>query len=192
MNNAVQYRNTWGPVTMGVLYSFGGQAGDFKDNSAYALGLTYNGPITLSGSYQAFHDEQSGKKVVDHTSLGFAIPFGDFTWKNNWMNAKNDNTAGLQQFDVNGFGTGIDWKWSAKNSATLAFYLNKDDANKSDETKFIVISNDYQWRPDTTLYIQAAFADADPGATLRTSIVAAGVTAGEKSTLLNVGLNFMF
>ncbi len=35
-------------------------------------------------------------------------------------------------------------------------------------------------------------ADADPGATLRTSIVAAGVTAGEKSTLLNVGLNFMF
>ena len=55
-----------------------------------------------------------------------------------------------------------------------------------------MISNDYQWRPDTTLYVQAAFADADPGATLRTSIVAAGVTAGEKSTLLNVGLNFMF
>ena len=93
---------------------------------------------------------------------------------------------------MNGFGTGLDWKWHPKNSATLAFYLNKDDANKTDETKFIVISNDYQWRPDTTLYIQAAFADADPGATLRTSIVAAGVTAGEKSTLLNVGLNFMF
>ncbi|WP_374341413.1 porin [Methyloversatilis sp.] len=192
MNNAVQYRNTWGPVTMGVLYSFGGQAGDFKDNSAYALGLTYNGPITLSGSYQAFHDEQSGKKVVDHTSLGFAIPFGDFTWKNNWMKAKNDNTAGTQQFDVDGLGTGIDWKWHPKNTATLAFYLNKDDVNKTDETKFIVISNDFQWRPDTTLYVQAAFADADPGATLRTSIVAAGVTAGEKSTLINVGLNFMF
>ena len=192
MNNAVQYRNTWGPVTVGVLYSFGGQAGDFKDNSAYALGVTYNGPVTLSGSYQAFHDEQTGKKVVDHTSLGFAIPFGDFTWKNNWMNAKNDNSAGNKLFDVNGYSTGLDWKWSAKNSATLAFYLNKDDANKTDETKFIVISNDYQWRPDTTLYVQAAFADADPGATLRTSIVAAGVTPGEKSTLINVGLNFMF
>ncbi|MDP3287523.1 MAG: porin, partial [Methyloversatilis sp.] len=61
-----------------------------------------------------------------------------------------------------------------------------------DETKFLVISNDYQWRPDTTLYVQFAYADADAGATLRTSIVAAGVTAGEKSTLLNVGLNFMF
>jgi adenosine deaminase len=40
--------------------------------------------------------------------------------------------------------------------------------------------------------VQFAYADADAGATLRTSIVAAGVTAGEKSTLLNVGLNFMF
>jgi hypothetical protein len=25
------------------------------------------------------------------------------------------------------FGTGLDWKWHAKNSATVAYYINKDD-----------------------------------------------------------------
>lgn len=191
-SNAVQYRHTVGPVNFGVLYAFGGQPGSAKDNSSYALGATYTGPITLSASYQAMKDEQTGKSNIEHTSLGFAIPFGDFIWKNNWMNAKNDARTGAELADINGLGTGLDWKWSARNSATVAYYINKDDKNKTDETKFLVISNDYQWRPDTTLYVQFAYADADAGATLRTSIVAAGVTPGEKSSLLNVGLNFMF
>jgi hypothetical protein len=108
------------------------------------------------------------------------------------MNAKNDTRDGAEQADIDGLGLGLDWKWHAKNSATVAYYINKDDVNKTDETKTLVISNDFQWRPDTTLYVQLAYADADDGATLRTSVVAAGVTPGEKSTLLNVGLNFNF
>ncbi|MBP6097404.1 MAG: porin [Methyloversatilis sp.] len=191
-SNAVQYRHTLGPVNFGVLYAFGEQPGSMKKNNAYAIGATYNGPVVLSASYQAMRDQVTGKDNIEHVSFGFAVPFGDFAFKTNWMNAKNDTRTGAEQADIDGLGLGMDWKWHAKNSATVAYYINKDDANKTDETKTLVISNDYQWRPDTTLYVQLAYADADAGATLRTSVVAAGVTAGEKSTLLNVGLNFNF
>ncbi|MBU0604117.1 MAG: porin [Gammaproteobacteria bacterium] len=191
-SNAVQYRHTLGPVNFGVLWSFGGQPGSIKDNSAYALGATYNGPIVLSASYQAMRDEATGNDNIQHTSLGFAVPFGDFAFKTNWMNAQNEAKTGVEQADIDGLGMGLDWKWSTKNSATVAYYINKDKANRTDETKTLVLSNDYQWRPDTTLYVALAYADADAGATLRTSVVAAGVNAGVKSTLLNVGLNFNF
>jgi hypothetical protein len=67
----VQYRHTLGPVNFGVLYAFGAQPGSMKNNSAYAIGATYNGPITLSASYQAMNDEQTGKSNIEHTSLGF-------------------------------------------------------------------------------------------------------------------------
>lgn len=191
-SNAVQYRHTLGPVSFGVLYAFGGQPGSVKDNNAYAVGATYNGPIVLSASYQAMRDEQTGKNNVEHMSFGFAVPYGDFTLKTNYMNAKNNTKTGAEQADIDGIGVGVDWKWHAKNSATVAYYYNKDTAHHSDKTKTLVISNDYQWRPDTTLYVQLAHADADDGATLRTSIVAGGVNPGVKSTLLNVGLNFNF
>jgi hypothetical protein len=35
------------------------------------LGATYNGPITLSASYQAMNDEQTGKSNIEHTSPRF-------------------------------------------------------------------------------------------------------------------------
>jgi predicted porin len=75
---------------------------------------------------------------------------------------------------VNAIGVGVDWKWHADNTATLAYYDNKDKLNSGDHTRNIVISNDFALRKDTTIYVQAAFVDAD-GATIKTSIVAAGI-----------------
>jgi len=87
----------------------------------------------------------------------------------------------------------VDWKWKERNTATLAYYNNKDRNNTDDETRNVVISNDFAWKPDTTIYVQGAYVDAGDAATIKTSIVAAGVPAvGEKAWLLNVGINFMF
>ena len=106
---------------------------------------------------------------------------------------KNETRAGAKVSDVDSLSLGVDWKWHPKNTATLAYYHNQDDLNRNDETDNIVISNDYAVRPDTTFYVQMAHIDAGSAATIKTSIVAAGIPAvGEAATLLNVGINFRF
>jgi predicted porin len=192
-SNAIQYRHTLGPVNFGILYAFGGKAGSLEKNSAYALGATYTGPVTLSASYQEVKDEATAHSNVRHGGLGIAVPFGDFTFKGNYLNAKNDTHLGAAVSDVDGRSVGVDWKWNAKNSATLAYYDNEDKRHTDDHTRNIVLSNDYTIMPNTTLYVQMAYVDAGSAATIKTSIVAAGIPAvGQKSTLLNVGLNFNF
>jgi predicted porin len=60
-----------------------------------------------------------------------------------------------------------------------------------------VLSNDYFISKRTTIYAQAAFVDADAGATgaaaLKTSIVADGSFKPDaKTTFINVGINHNF
>lgn len=192
-SNAIQYRHTLGPVNFGVLWAMGEQPDSSTDNSAWAFGAAYNGPVTVSVSYQEMKDQSTGNDNVKHAGLGFAVPVGDFTFKANWLNARNDTRSGTEVSDVDALGLGVDWRWHPKNTATLAYYHNKDDRNSDDETKNVVLSNDYAVRPDTTLYLQMAYVDAGPAATIKTSIVAAGVPAvGEKTLLVNVGINFSF
>lgn len=190
-NNAVQYRNTVGPVTFGVLYAIGGQAGNTSDNSAWALGASYTGPVTLSASYQVIKDQATGNDNVKHWGLGFAVPVGPVALKLSYLNFKNE--AVVAKADVDAIGAGVDWKWSPKNTMTVAYYDNEDKQNKNDRTHDLVVSNDFALRSDTTLYVQAAYVDAGSAATIRTSIVAAGVPAvGEKTFLINAGINYTF
>ncbi len=192
-SNSIQYRHTVGPVSFGILWAMGEQPDTNTDNSAWAVGAAYKGPVTLSASYQVIKDQGTGNDNVKHAGIGFAVPFGDFTFKANYLNAKNETRDGVEVSDVDAIGIGADWRWSERNTATLAYYRNKDDLNSDDETDNIVVSNDYAIRPDTTLYAQLAYVDAGSAATIKTSIVAAGVPAvGEKTTLLNVGINFAF
>ena len=192
-SNAIQYRNTFGPLDMGVMWAVGGQEGSMDDNSAFAIGGAYNGPVVLSASYQVIKDQGTGNNNVKHWGLGAAVPVGDFTLKTNYLRARNDLRTGTEVSDVSAWGVGADWRWAERQTATLAFYHNKDHDNTDDETRNVVISNDFAWKPDTTLYAQAAYVDAGDAATIKTSIVAAGVPAvGKKTWLLNVGFNFMF
>ncbi len=194
-NNAIQYRNTVGPVEFGIMTAVGGQAGSTTNNNAMALGIAYKGPVVLSGSYQTIKDEATGNSNVKHSGLGLAVPYNDLTFKANYLNAKNSAPTGLNVSNVNGIGTGVDWKWNASNSFTLAYYDNKDDMNKTDHTRNVVISNDYAMGSNVTLYAQMAIVKADKGATIKTSIVAGGtgLTGKENTnTLLNVGVNYPF
>jgi predicted porin len=196
MKNAIQYRNTFGPVSLGVLYSFGEQD-DFSDNSIVAVGASYTGPVVVSASYEYMKDRQTGNKNVEHTGLGFALPYGDFTFKANWLRAENSGADGARTSKVDAWGVGADYKWHASNNATIAYYDNKDKEHHSNHTKNLVLSNDYFFSKRTTLYAQLAVVDADDGAVgaaaLKTSIVADGsFEAGETTTFLNIGLNHTF
>ncbi len=195
--NSIQYRNTYGPVTGGILYSLGEVADSSSRNSILALGLTYNGPVTLSFSHEFMKDQITGEKVVEHTGIGGAVPYGDFTFKANFLRGENNNADGTRSSKVHGLGVGVDWKWHPTHNATLAYYDNKDRENRSNHTKNLVISNDYFISKRTTIYTQLAYVDADAGATgaaaLKTSIVAdASFKPDAKTTFLNIGINHNF
>jgi predicted porin len=197
MSNAVQYRNTFGPVTVGVLYAFGEQASKISRGNTFAIGGTYNGPVTVSGSFEVMKDSNTGEDVIKHYGLGGAVPYGDFTFKLNWLRADNFTALGVKTSKVDCIGAGVDYKWSAVNSATLAYYDNKDKNNSDNHTKNIVLSNDYFLSKRTTIYTQLAYVDADKGATgvaaFKTSIVAdASFMPNKKTTFLNVGINHTF
>jgi predicted porin len=192
-SNAIQYRNTVGPVSFGLLWSPGGKAGSMDKNTVLAAGASYTGPVILSASYQVIKDEATANDNVKHGGLGIAVPFGDFTFKANYLNAKNQLNTGANVSNVNAVGVGMDWKWNPQHTATIAYYDNKDTRNDKDHTRNLVLSNDYALRADTTIYVQMAIVDADSAATIKTSIVAAGVpSVGATSTLLNAGINFTF
>ena len=122
MKNAVQYRNKIGPVDFGVLYSFGEKSGNTSDNSILAIGGAYTGPVTVSLSYEFMKDQATGNKNVEHTGVGFAVPFGDFTFKSNYLNAKNSGSDGVRTSEVDSWGLGTDYRWSPTNIATVAYY----------------------------------------------------------------------
>jgi predicted porin len=193
-SNALQYRHTLGPVSFGVLYSLGEVAGSTSKNSVWALGAAYNGPVTVSGSYQEMKDAGSGVAVVKHSGLGIAVPFADGAFKANYASAKNYNGAtGAEVSKVDAWGIGVDYKWHPANTFNVAYYDNKDKLNRQDATRNWVFSNDYSLSKRTTLYAQLALVDARSQASIKTSIVAAGIPAqGAKTTLLNIGLNHAF
>lgn len=196
--NAIQYRKKVAGLDFGVLYSFGGQEGSLKDGDVIALGGAYSvGGLALSASYQNMQDQQTAEDVVTSWSLGAAYSVGSVAFKANFMNTENNDALGNEILDLDAFGVGFDWKWSNKNTATIAYYINEDKLpDTSAETKSLVLSNEYTMGDSTTLYAQAAHVDADEGMSVvsqfATSIVASPAPVGEKTTLVNIGVNFAF
>lgn len=195
--NAIQYRNNINGFDFGVLYSFGGQEGSSKNGDVIAVGASYGaGPVTLSGSYQVMSDQDTGKDVVESMGFGAAYNIGAVDLKVNFLNTENNDSLGNELLDVDALGFGVDYKWSDKNSMTVAYYINEDKASVTKaETKSLVISNEFMMGDSTTLYTALAYVDADDMGTISqyaTSIVAAPAPVGEKTTLVNVGINFAF
>lgn len=195
--NAVQYRNNINGVDFGVMYSFGGQEGSQKKGDVIAIGASYNtGPVTLSGSYQNMRDQQTAEDVITSWGAGAAYNAGELNFKTNYLATENNDAAGTQVLDLEAVSAGIDWKWNDKNSATIAYYINKDKAPSSSvETKSLVLSNEYTIGESTTVYAQMAHIEADDMGLISqyaTSIVANPAPVGETTTLINVGFNFAF
>lgn len=200
IGNAVQYANTVGPFYFGLAYSFGEQANDAKKGREISLGASYTGPVTVGMGYQSNYDALSSVEVSQLYSLGAAVPLGAVTGKVNYINVKSNHpVSGAQVSKVDGLGIGVDIRWSAANTATLALYHNKyQGTDSTSKTKSLVLSNDHALSKRTTLYAQLAYTDAGAvGAAdglegLKGSIVVGGTAPGRKTTLLGVGINHTF
>lgn len=195
--NAVQYRNNLAGVDFGVLYAFGGQEGSTSEGDVVSVGAAYTaGPLTLSGSYQNMRDQQTSEDLVTSWATGAAYNIADWTLKVHFMNTENQDASGAEVLDVDALGFGVDWQWNPENRATVAYYINEDKApSPSAETRSLVISNDYSLSESTILYAQMAYVDADDMGVVSqfaTSVVANPAPVNEKTTLVNVGVNFAF
>ncbi|MFI4940048.1 MAG: porin [Burkholderiales bacterium] len=57
LDSSIKYKNTVGPVNVGVLYKFGGVSGNTAAQSGYAFNLGYEaGPFSVQAAYEAFTD----------------------------------------------------------------------------------------------------------------------------------------
>jgi len=117
---------------------------------------------------------------------------GALTGKVNYLKAREKDTAGGDASDVGVLGLGVDWKMAANNTVMAAVYIGENKLPTTAKTTTFVLSDEYALSKRTTLYGQVAFANADAGAGLRTTIVAGGTLANKNATLFNVGVKHSF
>ena len=187
LQNAVSYSNTLGPVGLAAAYSVSENKG-----AVYSLGATYTGPVTLSAAYQSTNLPNTSERMSTIYTVGAGYTVGAFTGKLNYLRGDNKNAALVETSRVGVTGVGIDWKTASNNTVTAAAYFGKDKNNSADKTSTLILSDEYALSKRTTLYGQLVFANANAGATLRTTMVAGGTAADKTTSLLNIGIKHSF
>lgn len=186
IGNSVVYSNNFGPVYVGLGVGAGEGVGRTE-----VIGANYTtNAFTVSGSYQNIDGPADGSGTK-HWMVGAALPLGPFTIKASYQGSKED-LLGTEISKVKFFGIGADWAWASNHTFNITYYDGKDDDNSGDKTKTLVISNDYAISKRTTIYAQYAIADADPGATARTSVIANGNFPDEKTSVIALGIMHNF
>lgn len=187
LQNAISYSNKVGPVGIAAAYSVSEDLG-----AVYSLGATYAGPVSLSASYQQTNAPDTSDRISRIYTVGAGYTMGAFTGKLNFLRGDNRDAALVDTSKVNVFGLGVDWRTASNNTVIAAVYFGKDKDNSSDKTKTFILSDEYALSKRTTLYGQLAYARADAGATLLTTVVAGGTLADTNTSLLNVGIKHSF
>ncbi|NMM37478.1 MAG: porin [Glaciimonas sp.] len=189
LQNAISYSNTIGPVGVAAGYSLS----ERTRGAVYSLGVTYSGPVSLSAAYQSNDKPNTSDRLSSIYTVGAGYTMGAFTAKLNYLRGVNKDTTTLVETSrVDVFGLGVDWKMAANNTVIAAAYFGKDKDNSADNTKTLVLSDEYALSKRTTLYGQLAYARADAGASMLTTVVASGNAANTNTTLLNFGIKHAF
>lgn len=192
-SNSISYNTSLAGLNVGALYSAGGKVGNADADSTLSLGVSYSGPVTVSGSYENESRADNGEKGVVKSSIGFAIPVGPLSLKANYLSNKTYDATGTQVTDHELTGAGFDWKVNDKNSVNLSYYQGKDKKLADNKANTLVVSDEFAWNPSTTLYAQAAYIDAKSNADAVVSLLGNGsLVQGAKTTVFNAGVRFNF
>lgn len=193
LQNAISYSNKFGPVGIAAGYSLAeNHATPASGGAVYSLGATYEGPLSLSAAYQQTNKPNTSDRLSTIYTIGAGYTMGDFTGKLNYLRGVNRDTSLVETSKVDVFGVGVDWRTAANNTVIAAVYYGKDKNNSADKTTTLLLSDEYALSKRTTLYGQFAYARADSGATLFTTVVAGGTAADTNTALFNVGIKHAF
>ncbi|MEB0011632.1 porin [Glaciimonas sp. Gout2] len=201
--NALALSTKIADVNLSGSYSFGENAGSNAANRVIALGAVYTGPVTLSASYQSENGQKFG--LIGGTgvqtrkySVGAGYVIGDATLTVNYLNNKNSDPASgseLAQYRV--YGAGVNYRTSVANTATLAYYYSSNKVGVSDNSKTIILSDDYALSKRTTLYGLVAGVKASSGYTAGSAFGVANnnlylASGGKTITAVELGIKHAF
>lgn len=201
--NAVGLSTKIADVNLSGSYSLGGNAGSNTANRVIALGATYAGPVTLSAAYQSDNGQPfgaiggSGIQTRKY-SVGAGYTLGDATLTLNYLNNKNSDPgtgAGLAQYRV--YGAGLNYRTSAANTATLAYYYSTNKDGVSDTSRTWILSDDYALSKRTTLYALVSGVNAGSGYSAGAPFGVANnnlflAAAGKTTTAVELGIKHAF
>jgi len=167
LDDSINYKNKFGPVSVGLLYKLGGVAGNNAAQSGYALNLGYEqGPFSVEGVYEAFTDVLKAStstvagdiNVTNYNTTAYFVAakyvFGQATLKGGYesytLKAPSDSLVSLGVTTLFGYSLG---------NATSAS-ANFSSADQTTDLWFI--GGDYNFTPAIDLSI--GFYDQNPKA----------------------------
>jgi GBP family porin len=167
LDNSINYKNKFGPVSLGLLYKFGGVAGNTGAESGYALNLGYeDGPFGIEGVYESFTDVLKAAtstvagdiNVTNYNTSAYFIAakyvFGQATLKGGYesytLKAPSDSLSSLGVTSLFGYSLG---------NATSAS-ANFSGADQT--TGLWFIGGDYNFTP--AIDVSIGFYDQNPKA----------------------------
>ncbi len=192
-HNALAYAVDVSKVHLAAHYAMGGVAGTSSGSSNWSLGASYAGmPVTLSGGYQESNGV-NGSKASVKSSVGAGFSSGPFKFKINYLNSKQYNLAGAESANYKITGIGADWKATGKQTINLSYYDGRNTTLSDNKAGTWVLSDEYAFAPNITLYVQLAMIDAKRNADMAVSLLGTtNLVQGAKTTVLNAGVSFNF
>ena len=199
--NSVSYTYSGNGLYLGLLHTFGQQAGNSSANSGNSAGISYtNSGLTASASYAALNNPQ-GTSSSQYTIFGLGYANGPFAVRaqsGDYKTMYGLVQAGVAATDVKAWGVGADWKMSTENKLNLSYYDAKDNgAIGGGKTTTVALLDTYSLSKHTTLFVQVASMKVDANAGLSNLMdeiyAPAGIAApGGNSTAFGFGLNHHF
>ncbi|MFM0167876.1 porin [Paraburkholderia sediminicola] len=187
-NNAVKYKNVFGPLLFEVDNSFGGVAGNFASGATRSVGMSYNaGPVDLGGVY-GHRNILTGTTYVgdSYYMAGAAYRIGPVRVSGGFMSEDLQNPAAPHQVTNNAFG-GISWTIRPDIVFDGGYYQTTVSNDKASRRGLSIISLAYLLSKRTTLYGEVDYTS------YKHAVVSTLNPSGASSqTAVTVGIDVLF
>lgn len=187
-NNAIKYKNTFGPLLFEADNSFGGVAGDFASGATRSVGISYSiGPAGVGGVY-GHRSILSGTSYVgdSYYLVAAAYRIGPVRVSGGFMSEDLQNLNAAHQVTNNAFG-GLSWSVLPDLVFNGGYYQTTVSTDKASRRGISVVSLAYLLSKRTTLYSEFDYTS------YKHAVVSTLNPAGASSqTAVTVGIDVLF
>lgn len=192
LDNDIQYTGTWGPVTARAEWAFGEVAGNNRNGSTQAVGVTYDqGQFNLGAAYTqqkrlvGVPTVATSYEDMKNWTAGGAIKMEKFRISGGYADLKQDYFSGIGDTRVKDAWAGLSFDLTPATNLTAAYYHTKYDLHGAEGKRgMIVVGGTYSLSKRTNLYAEVDTSKLDD--------VARGPNDQGRMTGVSVGLNTFF
>jgi len=187
-NNAVKYKNDFGPLLFEVDNSFGGVAGNFSSSATRSVGISFNvGPVDIGGVYGHRNILTGTAYLGDSYYMGgIGYRIGPVRVSGGFMSEDLQNPGSPHQVTNNAFG-GIAWTIKPDLVFNGGYYQTTVSTDKASRRGLSILSLAYLLSKRTTLYGEVDYTS------YKHAVVSTLNPAGASSqTAVTVGLDVLF